>query len=230
MSVRRTLALAAVFATAAATPALAASHPKPHPRPAPSLRPSTPLVVTDKAGDANGINSESHAVPADPSQTGPAQMASADILSFSLGRLDNKKTVLGLTASMTMSAPPAAGAIYRIQAATATCTTFWIAYAFPAGPDSPSASLRENCGGATSTTTTKIDAAISGNTITWSLPFSILPKDIKVGTVISNAFGETKGHIGTSPLASLPAAGTSGPTAPTIDDTATAPSGYTVGS
>lgn len=185
---------------------------------APSTLPaSKAVVITDQAGDANGINSQSHVADGVPSVAGPGQRTAADILSVTVGRLDNGKQATGLLLTMKLSAAPDQGTIYRIQSSTPDCTQFWISYNFPAG-GSGAGSMRENC---TGTAVTKpIPATVKDGVITFALPYAVLPKAVKAGTVISEIFGETKGH------ASTPAAS---PTAPTIDDTVVAPAGYTVG-
>lgn len=209
LNLRRTAVLALAIVAVAGSPAFAGAK---------KLPTAKPLVITDQAGDANGINSESHIAPADPSQSGPGQRTAADILSVTLGRLDDGKVVTGLTASFTLSAAPDQGTIYRIQGATADCSTFWISYNFPLG-GAPTASLRENCSG-TAVSTPLSGVVVKGATITISLPFKDMPKNIKVGTEVTGVFGETKGH------ASTPA---SSPTIPTIDDTVIATSSYKVG-
>jgi hypothetical protein len=215
-SLRRSVALVPVIALVLAPGALAAK-PKPKPKPKP-LPPSKALVITDRAGDANGVNSQSHLAPADPSQAGPGQRTAADILEVTFSRLDDRFTVLGLVATMKLSAAPDQGTIYRIQASAGECTQFWISYGVPVG-GSPSASLRENCTG--TVTTSPIDATVKDAVITFTLPFSKMPKSIKVGTPVFEAFGETKGHA-TTPAAS--------PTVPTIDDTVIAAESYVIGS
>ena len=223
-STRSTVACALALAVATAMPSYAAAKPKPKPLPK-----SVPLVVTDKAGDANGVNGQSHLgggtpADADPSQSGPGQRTAADILSVALGRLDDGKAVLGLTAVFTLSAAPDQGTIYRVQASTPQCSTFWISYSFPLG-GTPSASLRENCTGAN--VTTPLTASVAGSVITVKAPFSSMPKAVKVGTPLTGLFGETKGH---AQGPAVPAAGSVGPTVPTIDDTTVSSGTYKVGS
>lgn len=215
MNVRRTAVVGLALVAVAASPAFAGAK---------KLAPAKPLVVTDKAGDANGINGQSHigqaadpAADVDPSQSGPGQRSAADLLAVSLGRQDDGKTVTGLTATFTLGAAPDQGTIYRLQASTPDCSTFWVAYSVPVG-GAPTATLRENCSG--TAVVTPVTAVIKDSTITVSLPFSAMPKTIKLGTVFSGLFAETKGH------ASTPAAS---PTIPTIDDTAISAGTYKLG-
>jgi hypothetical protein len=211
-STREVLACALALGLLATGPAFAAT------KPTPKLAKAKPVVITDKAGDANGINSQSHAIPADPSQSGQGGRTAADILSVSVGRLDDGKKVLGMRATFTLAAAPDQGTIYRIQSSAPACSTFWISYNFPVG-GAPTASLRENCTG-TAATTVLTTVKVVDKTITIDLPYKVLPKLIKPGTVLSGIFGETKGHAAT------PAAN---PTVPTIDDTVTSPDSYKVG-
>lgn len=214
-SLRAAVALVPVVALVMAPGALAA---KPKPKPKPKALPAAKaLVITDQAGDANGVNSQSHLADGVPSAATPGQRTAADILEVTYSRLDDTRTVLGIVATMKLSAAPDQGTIYRIQASAGDCTTFWIAYAVPPG-GAPTATLRENCSG--TATTSPIQASVKDAVITFTLPFSALPKAIKVGTAITGAFGETKGHVST------PAAG---PTVPTIDDTVRSPDTYVIG-
>ena len=219
-TLRTAVAVVPVVALVLAPSAMAAKA-KPKPKPLP---PSKALVITDQAGDANGVNSQSHIAEGAPSASGPGQRTAADILEVSFSRLDDRFTVLGLVATMKLSAAPDQGTIYRIQASAGECTMFWISYSFPAG-GSPSASLRQDCTG--EDLSSPIDAKVTGELITFTLPFSAMPKSIKVGTPVFSAFGETKGHAQTP---ELPEAGSVGPTVPTIDETVIAADSYAVGS
>ena len=119
----------------------------------------------------------------------------------------------------TLTGAPGQGTIYRIQAATPACTIFWISYNFPLG-GTPVASLRENCSG-TAVNTPIPSVKVVGKTIVIDLPFTLIPKAVKLGTALTEVFAETKGH------ASTPA---SSPTVPTFDDTTTSPTAYKIGS
>jgi hypothetical protein len=211
MHARRTAVLGLALALAAASPALAA--------PSKKLAPSKPLVLTDQAGDANGINSQSGVVPAPvPSQAGQGQRTAADILSVSLGRLDDKKKVTALTATFVLSAAPDQGTIYRAQMTAPGCDTFWLAYHVPVGGPI-SASMRESCTTGTAVASA-VTATVKDKTVTIVVPLASLPKKITLGTVLSGLFGETKGHAHT---------GVQNPTVPTIDQTDTATATYKVG-
>jgi hypothetical protein len=211
-SLRATVALVPVLALALAPSALAAK-PKPKPKPLPAAK---ALVITDQAGDANGINGQG-LEPTAPTMATPGQRTAADILEVSLSRLDDRFTVQGLVATIKLSAAPDQGTIYRIQASAGECAMFWISYNFPVG-GSPSASLREDCTG--TDTTSPLQATVKDAVITITMPFTALPKAIKVGTQVFDVYGETKGHAAT------PAAN---PTVPTIDDTVIASDAYVIG-
>lgn len=211
MSVRRTAALALALVAVAAAPALAG--------PAKALPKPKPLVIADPAGDANGINSQGDLVPV-PSQSGQGQRAAADILSVKLGRTDDGKKVTGLAISFTLSAPPDQGTIYRVQMATAECAIFWVSYNVPIG-GAVSASMRDDCDTAGTAVTTPLTTFVAKDaTITLSAPFKTLNKKIALGSVITETYGETKGHVST-PAAS--------PTVPTIDETAIVTTPYKIG-
>lgn len=197
---RCTAVAAVVLVAAAASPSLAARRP--------GLAPSKPLVITDKTGDANGINSQSKLVEADPSQSTPSQYTAADIVSVAVGRLDNGKQVQGLKVTFTLSAAPGQGVIYRLQGSTPACGMFWVSYNAPLGA-ATSASLRHDCGTPGEDVTIPMTAVVKDKTVTINLPFTALPKNVKLGQAVTVDLAETKGH------ASTPAAG---PTIPTIDD------------
>lgn len=211
MSARRTVTLVLVAGLAAAgPPAFAAG----------KLAPSKPLVITDPAGDANGINDQGGIVPADiPSQGGQGGRTAADILSVSVGRLDNGKKVLGVTATFVLAAAPDQGTIYRLQLSSPECKIFWLSYNVPIGGPI-SANVADDCDTAGTTVSTPLTATVKDKTVTIEAPFTKLNKKIAVGTVLSGAYGETKGHAYT---------GVRNPTVPTIDQTTTATTTYTVG-
>lgn len=206
---RTVLVLALAVATAAGTPALATTKKLPAPK---------PLVTTDPAGDANGINTEGGLVPV-PSQSGQGQRSAADILSVALGRLDDGKVVKGLTATFTLSAAPDQGTIYRVQTSTPDCKIFWLSYNMPLGGP-VSANVTDDCDTAGTTVSTPVTATVKGTTITIAAPFASLNKKIKLGTTLSGMYGETKGHVYT---------GVKNPTVPTIDETSVASATYKIG-
>jgi hypothetical protein len=153
---------------------------------APKLAKAHPLTVTDAAGDANGVNSQGGLLPASPPEqsNGSVNDGAADILSFTLGRKDNGSKVTALVGTLTLAAPPAQGTDYRIRMATADCSTYFLEYEFPPGLGA-SGEVRENCGGATTAAFDPVDATVTGNTITWTIPIKALPGSAKLGTVLN---------------------------------------------
>lgn len=186
----------------AASPSLAAVR-KPVKLPA-----SKPITITDKAGDANFLNSQSELLPADPSQSGPMQYDAADILSATVSRMDDGKKVLGLQVTFTLSAAPAQGVIYRLQATTPSCGTFWVSYNYPLG-GSGAGALRSDCETPGTTVNAAMAAVVKDKTVTVQLPFTALPKNVKLGQALTIDLVETKGHASTPAVA---------PTIPTFDD------------
>lgn len=220
MRLRGTLTTALALAALTATPSLAAVTTKA------GLPAAKPVSWTDVAGDANGLNDESGLSPAGPSNMAtPGSIASDDLLAVTFARLDNSKTVSGLTVTMKLSAPPAAGALYRITGSAAGCSTFWFQYYWGLGA-SPVATLRHNCGVAASTTSATttvsvpIDAKVVGSSIVWTLKLTDLPAGIKLGSVLSPTLAEVRAILG--------AAGT-GLTLPTIDQTDVQTATYKIG-
>lgn len=221
MRLRGTVTTALTLAALAATPSLAQA--------APALASARPLTWTDAAGDANGLNSQGGLLPAGPDNTAtPVSIASDDITSVTFARTDDSKAVTGLKVTMTLTAAPAAGALYRVTGAADGCSTFWFQYTWTVG-GAPLATLRNNCG-VTATTTnsvsggtvsTPITAAVVGTSIVWTVPLAQLPAGIIVGSALKPALGEVRAVVG--------AAGTSLLTAPVIDQTPVQSSTYAIG-
>ena len=219
MRLRSTLTTALALAALAVTPNLAQ---------AAGLSPAAPLSWADMPGDANGINSQNGLLDGVDDTATPTSIASDDILKVKFARTDDGKAVTGLQVTMTLSAPPAAGALYRITGAADGCTTFWFQYLWTAG-GSPVATLRHNCG-VTATTTGAVSgstvslpvpAVVEGNSIVWTLKLADLPGGLKVGSVLSPALAEVRGVVG--------GAGVSLITAPTIDQTEVQSATYAIG-
>ncbi|MCU1591692.1 MAG: hypothetical protein JWP11_2948 [Frankiales bacterium] len=218
MRIRRTVPLALIVAALAASPSMAGA----------KLAPPKPLAWTDMAGDANALNDQGGLAPAGPGDTaGPAQDAAADILGVTFARLDDGKTLLGLTVTMKLSGAPSQGHLYRVTGAAGACSTFWFQFNWTAGGNG-SSTLRHNCvanadptsvGGTTNQT---IDGKVVGNSIVWTLLVKELPPGVKVGSPIAPALGETRAIIG---VAGAPQS----LTAPVIDQTATQSAAYKIG-
>jgi hypothetical protein len=174
---RRSLVLVAVCAATVtlATPSLAG----------PKLAKAAPLVVKDAAGDANAVNDQGGLLPTAPEQSNSAaNQASADIVSFSLGRTDDGKKVKAFVGTLTLAAPPAQGTDYRIRMSTAECSTYFLEYEFAPGLGA-SGEVRETCDGGTTATFDPVDATVTGSTITWTIPVKSLPGTVKLGTVLT---------------------------------------------
>ena len=222
MRIRRALPLSLlVVAVVAATPALAG------PKSA-KLAPAAPLSWTDMAGDANMFNDQGGIVPvAPPESAGPAQWDAADILGVTFARVDDGKKVLGLTVTMKTTGAPSQGQLYRVTGAAGACSIFWFQYSWTAG-GTATPTLRHNCAPSGSptaavgdTVSIPVDGKVVGNSIVWTLLMKDLPAGVKLGSVISPALGETRFIVG--------AAGTSGVTAPVIDQTPTQTAAYKIG-
>lgn len=184
---------------------------------------TTPVTITDQAGDANGLNGQGF-VDAPSTATGPAAVSGADIVSISwqtLVKTTSPKaktgTPDGIKVVMTLAAPPMSQVIYRVTGGTSDCTTFWFNYAtFADG--TTSSSLQHNCPGFTAGTTSSTESIkldppkIEGNTITWTVPKGTLPSGFKVGAQLTGLSGHSRGYEGTGQ--------TGGATVPLIDEAA----------
>lgn len=183
------------------------------------------VTITDPTGDANGLNGEGFASA--PSVSTPADDAAGDIVSISWTTNGTVKTVgkktvrsaTGLQVTMKLSAKPQTNTIYRVTTATADCTTFWLTYSTAA--DGPAvAAFQDNCPGFTAagpTSTSEVipltTFKIDGTSITWTVPASVLPKSVKLGTQITSLSGHTRLFAGSATLGK-------GATVPEIDEAA----------
>lgn len=168
---------------------------------APAAFSATPAApqVTDPANDANG-GATAGGPAAD--QATPAGSASyADVLSvlWAPDAAPKGKKPTGFTVTTTLSAPPVApqGAslVYRMLSQVNGDSKIYLGpvyYTAPStDPAAPQSALRDNLGGATRLT--KIDLpVIAGNTMTWHVPFSAVPKEFKLGTAVSNLYFEVR--------------------------------------
>ena len=164
-----------------------------------SATPAATPQVTDPANDANG--GATAGGPAADRSTAPVSASYADVLSIlwapDVAKKGKKPT--GFTVTTTLSAPPVApqGAslVYRMLGQVNGDSASYLGpvyYTAPStDPASPQSALRDNLGGATRLT--KIDLpVIAGNTMTWHVPFSVLPKEFKRGTSVSNLYFEVR--------------------------------------
>jgi hypothetical protein len=164
-----------------------------------SATPTAAPQVTDPAGDANG--GATAGGPAADQSTAPVSASYADVVSilWAPDAAPKGKKPTGFTVTTTLSAPPVApqGAslVYRMLGQVNGDATLYLGpvyYTAPStDPSAPQSALRDNLGGATRLT--KIDLpVIAGNTMTWHVPFSAVPKEFKLGTAVSNLYFEVR--------------------------------------
>ena len=150
--------------------------------------------ITDATGDANGFNDQGAGAPI-PEQSGPADDSSADIKSvtfastFTTKKVKRKtvKVPTGFTVTMELAAAPGPETFYRIQATIPSCSDLFIEY----GTDVATAGTAMRCPalpGATAVDYTIPDAAVKANTITWTVPVSVLP----AGTTLTGLYASTR--------------------------------------
>lgn len=195
---RKALALVAVAAmsVSVASPSLAKAKPKPKPK----LPASKPLVVTDNAGDANGINDQGGLLPANPEQSTPqGQRTAADILKVTFARTDDGKAVTGMTVTLSLAAPPDRGTFYRVTGSVPACSVFWFQYGVDLAANPYDGNLRHNCAGdgggpVPATANMSIPTVVKGNDIIWTLPAKMFPAGVKLGNLISPIGVETRGY------------------------------------
>lgn len=186
--------LSLLAASALAAPAALAGTPAP-----------TPQVV-DPAGDANLLNGQAE------DSTGPlagnnvtpvGSQAYADVVSVLWApktvTKNKKKKVVGFTVTTTLSAPPAPPAgtnlVYRMLSVVKGDSTKYLGpvyYTSPTGTPAQSA-LRDNLGadGATRLTPLALPT-IAGNTMTWDIPLTAVPKEFTLGSSVTNLYFEVR--------------------------------------
>lgn len=172
--------------------------------------------VTDQTGDANFVNGQS-IVNGAPSQSTPAQQASADITSVlfqttfvtqtikkTVVKIVKKKKVkqvitltvkvpTGFSVTMNLAAAPGPETEYRVLAAKGACTSFFFEYSTDAVVDSGAGSAvladqtQVRCTAGETTSYTIEPATVTGSSITWKLPLSQVP----LGTKFTSLRGQT---------------------------------------
>jgi hypothetical protein len=173
---------------------------------APSVHAAAPAPqVVDPSGDANaGANEPGTSDTALPA----GNQAYADVVSV-LWQTTKKTTVVkkkkvttvtGFTVTATLSGPPApptgTTVVYRMLGATPACGFFGVAYYTSKGsdPTQPQSAIRDNCNGTDTRLTPIALPVIAGNTITWTVPMTAIPKDtkVKLGSKITGLWFEVK--------------------------------------
>jgi hypothetical protein len=126
-------------------------------------------------------------VTRDANAEGVGNQAYADVLSIEWKTVkDKKKQVTAFQVVTTLSAPPAAPngttVVYRMLGKTPACGFFGVVYytSKSSDPGIPQSALRDNCINATTRLTPIAMPVIAGNTITWTVPVKVIPKDTKV--------------------------------------------------
>lgn len=139
--------------------------------------------VTDVPNDANFTAT----VLVGGRATPVGNQAYADVLSAQWKPFKKGKKVIGFTVTLTLAAPPTPPAgtslVYRMLGTPARCGFFGVVYYTTQNSDKtiPQSAVRDNCKDAT-TRLTKIPLpTISGKTLTWNVPFTVIPKDTKIG-------------------------------------------------
>lgn len=140
--------------------------------------------VTDQANDANFVG--------DPTPVG--SQAYADVLSIEWKAVKTKGKATGFQVVTTLSAPPVApegtSLVYRMLGKTPTCGFFGVVYYThkSSDPGIPQSAVRDNCIDATTRLTQIPLPVIAGSTITWTVPFTVIPKDTKIalGTTLTD--------------------------------------------
>lgn len=152
--------------------------------------------ITDKTGDANGINSQGFNVGIEPQeQTEPVNVPGADITSvlfatsFATKKSHGKKvrTPNGFTVTLTLAAAPTTDIEYRVSGAAANCSSVFFEY-----NTAPDAMVQSDarCPGTTplQDTSYAVSGSASGQKITWVVPEGVF----RTGTVFSSLTAQTR--------------------------------------
>ena len=173
---------------------------------APSVHAAAPAPqVVDPSGDANGGANEP---PTSDTALPAGNQAYADVVSVlwqttkktSVVKGKKVTTVTGFTVTATLSGPPTPPSgttiVYRMLGATPACGFFGVAYYTSKGsdPTQPQSAIRDNCNDTDTRLTPIALPAIAGNTITWTVPMTAIPKDtkVKLGSKITGLWFEVR--------------------------------------
>lgn len=151
-----------------------------------SAAPNATVVLTDQAGDANGLNDQGLAGAGPEGTAGPSQ-AQYDVVKLTVDNLGTtttkkvgKKTVstftcTGYTATIELSGPPAASnTLYRVLGKGAVNTSlFWLQY--QNNPVSGTTTTLRHSDGTSVTTPLSTPAKVEGNKVI----FTVLLSDVK---------------------------------------------------
>ncbi len=181
-----------------------------------SAAPTSVPQLTDPSGDARALGASYDIVAGLMTTTGTTTKKK-------VGRkvVTTYKPV-NLVASLTLAGPPAStpGSTYNFSMNTTACSGGSFSYSYTAGSLSPSIGDLFISGCGTPGTGTgpaefmkDVKAAISGNTITWTMPLADLGSDLPLSTVFSGFTAETDlndpyfGLFGTGVTSGTPAQG-----------------------
>jgi hypothetical protein len=198
--------------------------------------------VTDPAGDANFLNPQREPVPAPGSNATPVGSQDyADVVSVTWAPdtvvKKKRKVVVGFTVTTVLTGaptPPAGSTVvYRMLGQVNGDSSLFLGVAYYSSPmgDTPQSAVRDNLTG--TTRLTKIDLpTISGNTMTWKVPLTALPKEFKPHSTLTNLYFETseiESFQGQTVPSALPVVGGSTGLGYGVLDTGTSTSSFKVG-
>jgi hypothetical protein len=159
--------------------------------------------VTDPSGDGNFVNAQGESAPV-PGVSAPfGSQAYGDATSVLWQpyqvKKGRKKVFGGFTVTTTLSAPPVPPSgttlVYRMLGQVNGDATLFLGPVYyttkGSDPAQPQSALRDNLDGATRLTPLALPK-IAGNTLTWTVPVSALPKTFKVGSTLSNLYFEIR--------------------------------------
>lgn len=150
----------------------------------PSSAASTLLLIPDPAGDANFSGLHGGAAPI-PNQAG------FDITAVTFDTVKKNKVVSAVKIDITMAAPPSTQVTssYGIIATHSVCGAMRLQiYYTPTGPETYGDLAECGAGGTTSDSQFAITFSpkVDGNVLRFELPIKTLPKEFKVGSVLSD--------------------------------------------
>lgn len=169
-------ALSLAAALAAATPALASSDPT--------------LTMADIAGDANGINDGGEFFTGN--RPTPTSQPTLDLRGIRLAPIVEGSSRTGLTVTFRMQAPVADRLQVTVTADTPNCPDINLRYAHGAGA---TGLLSSGC----SKGLTPVAAEVRGNTVTLTVPFSVLPAKARQDNVLNRVNAYSQVHLASTP-------------------------------
>ena len=177
----RTL-LVALVATALLAPAASAAEPQ----------------VVDRRGDANGVNDQGVLPVHGTVDAAGTDVGRYDLLGVRFTTYRAGRKPAGFTVSVLLAEAPGVVTTIVVKTVAGACKELWLEYLVAETGDTE-AELRHRCtatGPADPATYLPVKAVVSGATLTFTVPLSLLPPGAGVGTTLTGLRAETRTFVG----------------------------------